>query len=130
MSKQLNPLAAALLAVSLIPTTASAAAAAYHMQILETSLKVGKNVPITVRIIDDTTGKAVTSASITGQKLQMLMGTMVMLGEVKFLPHATGEDYRFAANLSMAGDWQLDLSANIPGEKDLHHETLSFQATK
>lgn len=130
MQTKLSPFAFALLAVSLMPVSAPAAAATYHMQILEPSLKVGSNVPLTVRIIDDATGKTVTAATITQQKLQMLMGTMVMPGEVEALPHVAGEDYRFAANLSMAGEWQLDVVARIPDQTDVATASLHFQAVK
>jgi hypothetical protein len=106
MSKHLTPLAAALLAVSLMPATASASAApaTYHMQILEPTLKVGAAVPVTIRIIDDASGKPITTASITQHKLQMRMGTMVMPGTITPLPHTDSGDYRFTADLSMAGE--------------------------
>jgi hypothetical protein len=130
MSKHLNPLAAALLAVSLMPATASAATATYHMQILEPTLKVGTAVPVTVRIIDDASGKPVTTASITQQKLQMLMSTMVMPGTVTPLPHTDSEDYRFTADLSMPGEWQLDLIARIPDQAKETTASLRFQAVR
>jgi hypothetical protein len=60
----------------------------------------------------------------------MLMGTMTMPSQVKAAaPDASGI-YHFTGDLTMAGNWQLDLVAKIPGESEPYLAMLKFQVVK
>lgn len=115
---------------SLSPTPSLAATQDYRFELVDQTIKMGHNVPINVRLVNTTTGKPVLDATITGQKLNMLMGTMTMPAQVKAAaPDASGT-YRFNGDTTMAGDWQLDLVAKIPGESEPYLAMLKFQVVK
>ncbi|MDE1900597.1 MAG: FixH family protein [Alphaproteobacteria bacterium] len=102
----------------------------YRFEIAEPPVHMGHDAPVGVKLTNTVTGKPVTGAMITDQKLAMLMGGMAMPTAVKaLLPDADGT-YRFTGDVTMAGDWQLDLTAQVPGEKDPVHGTIKFQAVK
>ena len=51
-----------------------------------------------------------------------------MAGEVKFLGSSGPGQYRFMANVSMPGKWELDISADVPGEAEPIADTVKFEA--
>ncbi len=124
---------ALLIAVSgtnLISVPSFAAAQDYRFELVDQTIHMGHDVSIAVRLTQISTGKTIANATITGQKLQMLMGDMGMPGLVKALTPDANGIYHFAGDVTMAGSWQLDLSATVPGEKEPVAGTLKFQAVK
>ena len=114
----------------LIPVLSLAAAQDYRFELVDQTIHMGHDVPIAVRLLQVSTGKIIADATITGQKLQMLMGDMGMPGQVKAMTPDANGTYRFAGDVTMAGNWQLDLSATVPGKKEPIAGTLRFQAVK
>lgn len=104
---------------------------AYRFEIVDQTIHVGHGVAISVRLIQTSTGKTVTNATITEQKLLMMMGKMEpMPSPVKMLAPDVNGNYRFACDVVEPGDWELDLSAQIPNEKDLARGALKFKVVK
>jgi hypothetical protein len=134
MFRTLKLVALALLIIvggaNLIPVLSLAATQDYHFELVDQTVHMGHDVPIAVRLLQVSTGKTVANATITGQKLQMLMGDMGMPGQVKAMTPDANGIYRFAGDVTMAGSWQLDLSATVPGENEPVAGTLKFQAVK
>jgi len=103
----------------------------YRFELVDQTIHTGRNVPVSVRLIQASTGKAVTTGTITEQKLEMVMDGMApMPAQVKALPPDTNGNYQFASDVTMPGDWELDLSATVPGQQDPIHGTLKFQVVK
>lgn len=118
------------LGVILAPALGLAETQKYNIELVEKSVKMGKAIPISVHITETATGKTITDATIAGQKLRMNMGTMTMPGDLTALPSDANGNFRFNCDLTMAGEWQLDLVAKIPGEKDPYLAMLKFEAVK
>lgn len=131
MTRTLKLAALALITVlGFAPVSGFAATQDYHAEVVGAPLHMGKDTPISVKLVNTVTGKAVTDATIIGQKLNMLMGTMTMPGQVKVLPTDASGNYQFAGDLTTAGDWQLDLVVKVPGETDNLLALVKFQVAK
>jgi YtkA-like len=108
----------------------------YRFEIVDQTIHAGHDVVVNVRLIKTHNQapndyEVVTNATIADPKLQMLMNGMApMPAQVKALPPDASGTYRFASDLTMAGDWQLDLSATVPGETEPVTGTLKFQVVK
>jgi nitrogen fixation protein FixH len=81
--------------------------------------------------VQTASGKTISNADIAEPKLVMRMAGMAdMQGEaVKMTPDAEG-NYRFAANVVAPGEWVLNLTAHVQGEKDAVQGSLTFQVVK
>jgi len=111
-------------------TQSHAATQDYRFELTDQTVKMGHDVQINVRLVNSATNKPVTDATITEQKLVMLMGGTTMPSQVKALPADANGNYSFVSDLTMAGNWQLDLSAQVPSEKDPVHGFVKFQVVK
>ena len=123
---------AALIGIAMIGTTsfASAEVKDYEFQLVDKSIKAGPDTVISVRLVNKTTGKAVPDAVIFATRLDMAPdGMQEMATKVTPMPGAEPGTYRFKANISMAGGWQLSLGAKVQGETGTVESKLVLKAT-
>jgi hypothetical protein len=90
----------------------------YRFELVEPAVKAGPDKVITVRLMNQKTGKAVPGAVIFATRLDMAPEAMKeMVTQITPVPDAAEPGtYRFQAMLGMAGRWQLTLGAKIQGE--------------
>ena len=117
-----------------LATTASIARAEvkdYEFQLVDSSVKIGPDATIAVKLVNKLTGKPVPDAVIFTTRLDMEPDGMAeMATKVAPMPGVEPGTYRFRANLSMAGGWQLSLGAKVHGETGTVEGKLVIQATK
>ncbi|WP_334420537.1 MULTISPECIES: FixH family protein [unclassified Bradyrhizobium] len=103
----------------------------YEFKLVEPAVKTGRDKIIAVKLIDNTTGKAVPDAVIFATRLDMAPDAMQeMVTELTPLPGSEPGTYRFKADFSMAGRWQLSLGAKVQGETGTVDNKLVIQADK
>lgn len=103
----------------------------YEFKLVEPTVKTGPDKAVTVKLVDKTTGKAVPDAVIFATRLDMAPDGMQEMA-TKLTPVGGSEPgtYRFKANFSMAGRWQLSLGAKVQGETGTVENKLVIQADK
>jgi hypothetical protein len=113
------------------PTTASAEINDYEFKLVEQAVQAGPDKVITVRLMNKKTGKPVPDALIFATRLDMAPDAMQeMATKVTPMPGTEPGTYRFKANFSMAGRWQLSLGAKIQGETGTVENKLVITADK
>jgi hypothetical protein len=124
-------------AVALIGFTMLAAPAAladikdYEFQLVDQSVQAGPDKVITVRLMNKKTGKAVPDAVIFATRLDMAPdGMQEMTTKIAAVPGGEPGTYKFKANFSMAGRWQLSLGAKVQGETGTVETKLVVTAQK
>jgi YtkA-like len=125
--------AAALIAVAI--GSASTAALAdikdYKFELVDQTVQTGADKVITVRLMNIKTGKPVPDAVIFATRLDMAPdGMQEMMTKIVPVPGAEPGTYKFKANLSMAGHWQLSLGAKVQGETGTVENKLVITAQK
>ncbi len=125
--------AAALIAVAI--GSAGRAALAdikdYKFELVEQTIQAGPDKVITVRLMNTKTGKPVPDAVIFATRLDMAPdGMQEMMTRIVPVPGAEPGTYKFKANLSMAGHWQLSLGAKVQGETGTVENKLVITAQK
>ncbi|MCA6113479.1 FixH family protein [Bradyrhizobium sp. WSM 1738] len=101
----------------------------YEFKLVEPTVKTGPDKTIAVRLVDKTTGKSVPDAVIFATRLDMAPdGMQEMATKLTPLPASEPGTYRFKANFSMAGRWQLSLGAKVQGETGTVESKLVIQA--
>lgn len=89
----------------------------YEFQLVQGEVKKGDGAIIAVRLVNKRSGKAVPDAIISAKRIDMAPDGMAdMAGRIEQLPSTEPGVYRFKANLSMQGGWQLSLAAKVQGE--------------
>jgi hypothetical protein len=89
----------------------------YEFQIVQGEVKRGDGAIIAVRLVNKGSGKPVPDAVISAKRIDMTPDGMAdMAGRIEQLPSNEPGVYRFKANLSMQGSWQLSLAAKVQGE--------------
>jgi hypothetical protein len=89
----------------------------YEFQLVQGEFKKGDGAIISVRLVNKGAGKAVPDAVIAAKRIDMAPDGMAdMAGRIEQLPSTEPGVYRFKANLSMQGSWQLSLAAKVQGE--------------
>jgi hypothetical protein len=89
----------------------------YEFQLVQGEVKKGDGTIISVRLVNKGSGKAVPDAVIAAKRIDMAPDGMAdMAGRIEQLPSTELGVYRFKANLSMQGSWQLSLAAKVQGE--------------
>jgi hypothetical protein len=89
----------------------------YEFQLVQSEVKKGDGTIIAVRLVNKGSGKAVPDAVIAAKRVDMAPDGMAdMAGRIEQLPSTEPGVYRFKANLSMQGSWQLSLAAKVQGE--------------
>ena len=119
-----------LFGISGVPASSHAAASDYRFDVLNQPVKAGQAASFSVRLTQVPTGKPVVDAVIVGQKLHMIMGGMDMPLPVKTLPSDEKGSYRFSADLTMYGEWTLDLTAKVTGEPQPIQTSVKVQVVK
>lgn len=103
----------------------------YEFQLVQPTIKTGADRIVTVRLVDKTSGKAIPDAVIFATRLDMAPdGMQEMVTKVTPLPGTEPGTYRFKANFSMAGRWQLSLGAKVQGETGTVENKLVVTAEK
>lgn len=116
-------------ALSCASTVAFADIRNYEFKLVESTVKAGPDKTIAVKLIDKSTGKLVPDAVIFAKRLDMAPEGMQSM-DTKLTPLQASEagTYRFTANFSMAGRWQLSLGAKVQGETGTVESKLVIQA--
>jgi hypothetical protein len=125
--------AAALIAVAIgsVSTAALADINDYKFELVDQTVQTGPDKVITVRLMNSKTGKAVPNAVIFATRLDMAPdGMQEMMTKIVPVPGAEPGTYKFKANLSMAGHWQLSLGAKVQGETGTVENKLVITAQK
>jgi hypothetical protein len=113
------------------PTVAFADIKNYEFKLVEPTVKTGPDKTIAVMLVDKTTGKSVPDAVIFATRLDMAPdGMQEMATKLTPLPGSEPGTYRFKANFSMAGRWQLSLGAKVQRETGTVENKLVIQADK
>ena len=125
--------AAALIAVAI--GSASTAAVAdikdYKFELVDQTVQTGTDKVITVRLMNTKTGKLVPDAVIFATRLDMAPdGMQEMATKIAPMPGGEPGTYKFKANISMAGHWQLSLGAKVQGETGTVENKLVITAQK
>ena len=103
----------------------------YEFQLVDQAIKAGPDKTIAVRLVNKTTGKPVPDAVIFASRLDMTPdGMQEMATKLTPISGAEPGTYRFKANVSMAGHWQLSLGAKLQGETGTLENKLVIQADK
>ena len=101
----------------------------YEFQLVDKTVKKGDAI-ISVRLVHKPDGKPVPDAVIFATRLDMAPdGMQEMATKVTPMPGAEPGTYRFKANLTMAGGWQLSLGAKVQGETGTVENKLVLKAT-
>ena len=118
-------------AVTGFSTLARADIKDYEFQLVDQTIKAGPDKTIAVRLVNKTTGKPVPDAVIFASRLDMTPdGMQEMATKLTPISGAEPGTYRFKANVSMAGHWQLSLGAKVQGETGTVENKLVIQADK
>jgi hypothetical protein len=132
-SKIARAFAAALIGLSLTAMTKTAFAGIkdYEFQLVEPTVQSGADKIVAVRLVNMKTGKQVPDAVIFAARLDMAPdGMQEMVTKVTSMPGTEPGTYRFKANFSMAGRWQLSLGAKVQGETGTVESKLVVTAQK
>lgn len=125
--------AAALIGLSLVgaPRFAFADIKDYEFQLMDPTVQAGADKIVTVKLMNKKTGKPVLDAVIFASRLDMAPdGMQEMVTKVTPMPGTEPGTYRFKANFSMAGRWQLSLGAKMQGETGTVESKLVVTAQK
>lgn len=125
--------AAALIGLSLLgaPKFAFADIKDYEFQLLDPTVQAGAEKIVTVKLMNKKTGKPASDAIIFASRLDMAPdGMQEMVTKVTPMPGTEPGAYRFKANFSMAGRWQLSLGAKVQGETGTVESKLVVTAQK
>jgi hypothetical protein len=118
-------------AVAGLPKIALADIKDYEFELVQPTVQAGADKIVTVRLVNKKTGKPVPDAVIFATRLDMAPdGMQEMVTKVTPLPGAEPGTYRFKANFSMAGRWQLSLGAKVQGETGAIENKLVVTAQK
>jgi hypothetical protein len=89
----------------------------YEFQLVQNEVKKGDGVMVAVRLVNKRSGKTVPDAVISAKRIDMAPdGMATMAAPLEQLPSTEPGVYRFKADLSMQGNWQLSLAAKVQGE--------------
>jgi hypothetical protein len=89
----------------------------YKFELVDQTVQAGPDKVITIRLMNTKTGKPMPDAVIFATRLDMGPdGMQEMATKIAPMPGGEPGTYRFKANFSMAGHWQLSLGAKVQGE--------------
>lgn len=113
------------------PKLALADSKDYEFQLVEPTVAAGADKVVTVRLLNKKTGAPVSDAVIFATRLDMAPdGMQEMATKVTPMPGTEAGTYRFKANFSMEGRWQLSLRAKVQGETGTVESKLVVTAQK
>ena len=101
----------------------------YEFQLVNKEVSAGPEKVIAVRLINKTTGKALSDAVVFATRLDMAPDAMQeMATKVTPMPGTEPGTYLFKATFGMEGRWQLSLGAKIQGESGTVENKLIIKA--
>ncbi len=101
----------------------------YEFQLVDKTVKKGDAI-ISVRLVHKPDGKPVANAVIFAKRLDMAPdGMKTMKTTVELMPSTEPEIYKFKAEVTMEGGWQLSLAAKVQGEIGTVENKLVIKAT-
>ena len=121
----------AIAAIGMASTAAFADIKDYKFELVDQAVLAGPDKVLAVRLINTKTGKSVPDAVIFATRLDMAPdGMQEMATKIAQMPGGEPGVYRFKANVSMAGRWQLSLGAKVQGETGTVENKLVITAGK
>lgn len=121
----------AIAAIGMASTAAFADIKDYKFELMSQAVQTGPDKVIAVRLINTKTGKPVPDAVIFATRLDMAPGGMQeMATKIAQMPGGEPGVYRFKADVSMTGRWQLSLGAKVQGETGTVENKLVITAGK
>jgi len=101
----------------------------YEFQLVDKTVKKGDAI-ISVRLVHKPDGKPVANAVIFAKRLDMAPdGMETMKTTIEPMPSTEPEIYKFEAEVTMEGGWQLSLAAKVQGEIGTVENKLVIKAT-
>ncbi len=101
----------------------------YEFQLVDKIVKKGDAV-ISVRLVHKPDGKPVSDAVIFAKRLDMAPdGMETMKTTIEPVPSTEPGIYKFKAEVTMEGGWQLSLAAKVQGETGTVENKLVIKAT-
>ncbi len=131
MFSRLTLAAAIAVSLGLAAQTALAGAKDYALELVETTRPVGAAAVLTVKLTDLRTGAPVEDAVIFATRMDMAPDGMEgMTTPVTLLPVESPGLYRFATDLTMAGNWRFSVAVKVQGEAETVEAELLLQASQ
>jgi hypothetical protein len=131
MNLQARFIVAAFAAAVLLTGPAFAGANDYAFEPVKADVKQGDGATVAVRLVHKQTKKPVADAVIVQTRIDMAPdGMATMDSPLSRLPSPEPGVYAFKTNLSMAGRWQLTISAKVQGERETVTGKVVFRAAK
>jgi hypothetical protein len=119
--------------VTAVSLTVPAVAGAndYVFEPVNSDVKKGEDVVVSVRLKHRATGKPVTDAVIVQTRIDMGPDGMgEMASPLTAVPGNEPGVYAFKTDLSMAGRWLLSIAAKVQGERETVIGKITFRAVK
>jgi hypothetical protein len=111
--------------------TAVAGANDYVFEPVNTQVKKGDDVVLSVRLKHKPTGKVVTDAVIVRTRIDMAPeGMAEMASPLVAVPSTKPGVYSFKTDLSMEGQWLLSIAAKVQGEPETVVGKITFRASR
>ena len=121
------------LSLSLMPiatTVATAAPEDYEFKVVETDLPQGDGAILTVAVTDLRTQAPVTDAVIFATRFDMAPdGMATMTAPVEALTSDIPGQYRFQADLGMAGAWRFSIAVHLDAETEVIRREIILRVT-
>ena len=121
------------LSLGFIPSAAPIARAApedYEFKVIETDMPQGDGAILTVAVTDLRTQAPVTDAVIFATRLDMAPdGMATMTASVEALASDVPGQYRFQANLGMAGAWRFSIAVHLDAETEVIRREIILRVT-
>jgi YtkA-like len=111
--------------------TAFAGANDYVFERVNTEVKKGDDVVVSVRLKHKPTGEVVTDAVIVRTRIDMAPeGMAEMASPLTAVPSTEPGVYSFKTDLSMEGQWLLSIAAKVQGEPQTVIGKITFRASR
>jgi len=124
---------AGVILVAAVHLTSAALAGAndYAFEPVKADVTKGDAAMVVVRLMHKPTGKPVSDAVIFASRIDMAPeGMPTMTAQLTAVTGGEPGTYGFKTELSMAGGWQLTLSAKVQGEAETVTGKVVFKATE
>lgn len=129
MTSRITLAAAIAACLAIAAQTALAGAKDFALELVETTRPVGVGAILTVRLTDLRNGTPVEGAVIFATRMDMAPdGMETMTTPVTLLPTEAPGLYRFASDLTMAGNWRFSVAVKVQGEAETLEAELLLQA--
>lgn len=129
MSDVTRCLRSAALLFSIFASPALAGTVDYRFDLVSTDHRVGTGTIVEVRLTDLRTGAPVAGAVIFATRMDMAPdGMETMTTPITAMPAEAPGQYRFAADLVMAGGWRFSIAAKVQGEPETVSAEIELRA--